>query len=215
MTQPTETQASSSENRTARLEAFSDGVIAIAITLLVFGIATPRDLPEGESLADALLALWPSYFAYLISFLTIGVMWINHHNLFKVINHSDHLLMVLNVVLMLMITFVNFPTAVLGAYITDPQEQQTAVVFLNGTYALIAIVFNVLWRYASGKRRLLDSSADDAVVGGISRAYNIGLVAYLLSLIMAFIVPALGLLMNFSLAVFFALPPRTNLFGGD
>jgi uncharacterized membrane protein len=212
---PNSFEAITTENRTARLEAFSDGVIAIAITLLVFGIAAPRDLPEGESLADALLALSPSYFAYVISFLTIGVMWINHHNLFKVINQSDHLLMVLNILLMLMITFVNFPTAVLGTYITDPQEQRTAVVFLNGTYALIAIVFNVLWRYASGQRRLLDASADDAVVRGISRAYNFGLVAYSLSLVVAFVVPLLGLLMNFSLAVFFALPPRTNLFGGD
>ncbi len=203
------------ENRTARLEAFSDGVIAIAITLLVFGIAIPRDLPAGTTLRAALVDLWPSYFAYLLSFLTIGVMWINHHNLFKVINHTDHVLLVLNVLLLMMITFVNFPTGVLGEYITHPAEQQTAVLFYNGTFALTAVVYNLLWRYASGRRRLLDPHVDDATVRAISRAYNQGLALYWFSFGLALVLPVPALLVNLMLAVFFALPTRSRNAGAE
>lgn len=212
---PNTYEVTTTENRTARLEAFSDGVIAIAITLLVFGIAAPRDLPEGKTLYAALLELWPSYFAYLISFLTIGIMWINHHNLFKVINHTDHVLLVLNVLLMMMITFVNFPTAVLGAYIADPEGQQAAVVFLNGTYVVTALAYNLLWRYASGGRRLIDDSADDATLRAITKSYNFGLFLYLVSFGAAFLSPVVGLLMNLGIAVSFALPARNDLYGGD
>lgn len=202
------------ENRTARLEAFSDGVFSIAVTLLVFNIAVPRDLPPDKPLIDALLELWPSYFAYLVSFLTIGVMWINHHNLFKIINRTDHTLLVLNVLLMLMVTFVNFPTAVLGAYIKQP-DTPTAAGLLSGTYFITAVIYNLLWRYASYNRRLIDDRADQAVVDAITRAYRYGPLMYLVAFLLAFVSTPLSVLCNFGLAVFYALPNTANLFGGD
>jgi uncharacterized membrane protein len=144
---------SSETNPTARLEAFSDGVFSIAITLLVFNIAVPRELDPDQPLFAALLTLAPSYFAFFLSFLTIGIMWINHHNLFKVIHRTDHVLLVMNLLLLLMITFVNFPTAVLGAYIGDPANQLTASLLYGGTFVITAVVFNLLWRYAYGAGR--------------------------------------------------------------
>ena len=99
---------------TARTEAFSDGVFAIAITLLVLDIKVPQELPESVRLGTALLQLWPSYLAFLTSFVTIGIMWINHHRLFTLIKRSDHWLLQLNGLLLLEDTFLPFPTAIVA-----------------------------------------------------------------------------------------------------
>lgn len=141
---------------TARLEAFSDGVIAIAITLLILHVAVPQ-VEAGESLLDKLLGLWPSYVAFLVSFTTILIMWLHHHTLFRIIRRVDHRLLAINGLLLLLITFVNFPTAVLAAYIQTPQRE-VATLFYRGTFTMVAVVYNVLWRYASGDFRLLDRS---------------------------------------------------------
>ena len=108
---------------TQRLEAFSDGVFAIAITLLILDVRVPRDLPETTRLIDALLANWPSYFAFLTSFATIGIMWVNHHRLFGCIARADHGLLIWNGLLLLGITFVPFPTALIAEYIGHPDER--------------------------------------------------------------------------------------------
>jgi uncharacterized membrane protein len=96
---------------TARTEAFSDGVFAIAITLLVLDIKVPHDLPENTSLLRALLNQWPIYMAFLTSFATIGIMWLNHHRMFRYIRRVDHWFLVLNGLLLLGVTFVPFPTS--------------------------------------------------------------------------------------------------------
>ena len=98
---------------TTRLEALSDGVFAIAMTLLVIEIGVPH-VDAGQGLGDALLDMWPSYFGYAVGFMTIGVMWANHHQMFKDIERADHMVTVLNLVLLLGIAFVPFPTAVLA-----------------------------------------------------------------------------------------------------
>ena len=101
------------EEGTGRLEAFSDGVFAIAITLLILEIGVPH-VPADGSLWRALRELWPSYLSYAISFVIIGVMWINHHNLFRDIARVDHYLLVLNLLLLMSISFLPFPTAVVA-----------------------------------------------------------------------------------------------------
>ena len=106
---------------TIRLEAFSDGVFAIAITVLVLEIGVPH-VAARESLPQALRHLWPSYFGYAVSFLTIGVMWINHHAMFKDIDRQDHVLLVLNLLLLMCISFLPFPTAVVAAYVRDGEH---------------------------------------------------------------------------------------------
>src|SRR5258707_7291898 len=104
------------EKETARVEAFSDGVFAIAITLLVLDLKVPRDVPA-DHLAAELLRSWPSYGAFLVSFATIGIMWLNHHRLFTLIHRVDHALLVLNGLLLLTVTVVPFPTSLLAAYL--------------------------------------------------------------------------------------------------
>ena len=192
---------------TGRIEAFSDGVMAIAITLLVLDIKVPRDLPEDARLLDALLAQWPAYFAFVTSFATIGIMWINHHRLFTLIKRSDQMLLVLNSLLLLGITFVPFPTSLLAEYIGEPHQQTAALVY-SGTFVVTAICFNLLWRYASYKNRLLDPASDPLAVQAISRQYLFGPLFYLVAFGLAFVSGVASLAVNLLLAVFFALPAR-------
>src|SRR5271169_5837162 len=139
-------------NETARVEAFSDGVFAIAITLLVLEIKIPA--PGAAPLARQLVRQWPSYVSFVIGFLVIGIMWINHHRMFTTIKRSDTVLMLLNLLLLLGVTALPFPTAVLAAHLGTPGER-TAVMLFNGTCVFIAIAFNGMWRYAVSKRALM------------------------------------------------------------
>src|SRR5215469_16447676 len=117
-----------------RVEMFSDGVFAIAITLLVLEIHVPH-LPgeaEGARLRAALLALWPAYFAYVFSFIMVGIYWANHNYIFKLYQRTDHAFNLLNVFFLMCISFLPLPTAVLGEYMLDEQKRQTAIIFYNG-----------------------------------------------------------------------------------
>ena len=101
-------------NETARIEAFSDGVFAIAITLLVLDLKVPRDLPDGQTLTGALLAQWPAYLAFASSFMTILIMWVNHHRIFTLVGRSDSRLLFFNGLLLMGVTVVPFPTALVA-----------------------------------------------------------------------------------------------------
>jgi TMEM175 potassium channel family protein len=176
------------DSETGRVEAFSDGVFAIAITLLILEIKIPK--PADGPLAWQLLKQWPSYFAFLISFAFIGVMWINHHRLFTHIKRCDDVLLVLNLLLLLGVTVVPFPTAVLASHIRNP-GQRTAALLYNGVYVFIAIVFNLLWRYAvSRNHHLLGKQVDREGVRRISKQYAFGPLCYLLCAAIAWFPPA-------------------------
>ncbi len=123
---------------TARIEAFSDGVFAIAATLLVLDLKVPHDAAGGPGLLRALAAQWPAYLAFVTSFAFIGIMWINHHRLFTLIKRSDNLLLVFNGLLLLGVTFVPFPTAVLAEYIPRDGGHVAAAVY-SGTYTVLAV----------------------------------------------------------------------------
>jgi uncharacterized membrane protein len=190
------------QSETARVEAFSDGVFAIAITLLILEIKVPP--PGQEPLTVALLRQWPSYLAFLLSFAYIGVMWINHHRMFTHIKKSDDVLLVLNLLLLLGVSVVPFPTAVLSAHL-GTANQKTAAVFYNATFIAIAVLFNILWQYAV-KRHLLDRSVSSAIIGNISRQYAFGPILYLGCLALAWINVRASIATNVALALFFALP---------
>lgn len=194
---------------TARLEAFSDGVFAIAITLLVLDIKVPVDLPVNTRLASALLAQWPAYLAFVTSFATIGIMWINHHRLFNLIIRTDQMLYILNGLLLLGITFVPFPTKLVAEYLLKPDRATAAMVY-NGTYVVIAIIFNLLWRYASHNYRLLDHNVPPEWVVGITRQYRIGPIFYLVAFALALVSVPASLVLNLLLAVFFAFTGRAH-----
>jgi uncharacterized membrane protein len=189
---------------TGRVEAFSDGVFAIAITLLILNIKIPQG-PE-HTLARDLFQQWPSYLAFLLSFLFIGVMWLNHHRLFTHIRRADNMLLVLNLLLLLGATVVPFPTAVLASHLAGA-DAGTAAVFYNATYLVIATFFNVLWRYAVS-HGLLDEVYSGESARAISRQYAYGPLLYLICVALSWASPILSLFLNGALAMFFAIPPR-------
>lgn len=190
---------------TGRIEAFSDGVYAIAITLLILDVRVPTSLPG--QLGQALRRQWPTYVAFLISFAFIGIMWVNHHRLFNHIRRSDNRLLFLNLLLLLGVTVVPFPTALLAAHYNAADRTIATAVF-NGTYLIIAIFFNVLWHHAV-RAGLLDSATLESATA-TSKQYAIGPTAYLVCLLLTWVSAPASLLLNIGLAIFFALPPRVR-----
>jgi len=196
---------SSEEKETQRLEAFSDGVFAIAITLLVLEMKVPHD--AGDGLGRALLHDWPSYLGFVTSFAVIGIMWINHHRIFRLLLRTDHRLLILNGVLLLGVTFVPYPTAVLASYLGHPGDR-TAAMFYSGSFVVIAIAFNVLWRYMSSERAgLMRVPYDHPEVLATHSQYRLGPLFYLATLAIAFWNATASLIGNLALALFFAIPP--------
>ncbi|HEY7295511.1 MAG TPA: TMEM175 family protein, partial [Dehalococcoidia bacterium] len=131
------------ERETARLEAFSDGVFAIAITLLVLDLKVPPAGEGAKRLGPALLDEWPAYLAYLGSFLSILIMWVNHHQQFRHIAHVDHGLLLLNGLLLMAVTVVPFPTSVLSEHIAH-RDERAAAVFYSGTFLVTALLWNAV-----------------------------------------------------------------------
>jgi uncharacterized membrane protein len=191
------------QSETARIEAFSDGIFAIAITLLILEIKIPGQQERGH-LAAALLRQWPSYIAFFLSFTYIGVMWINHHRMFNHIKRANDVLLVLNLLLLLGVTAVPFPTAVLAEHLGGP-DQRTAAIVYNATFVLIAIAFNLLWQYAVRHGLLHDLALSSAA--NISRQYAVGPLMYVGCLALAWFNVKASVGANVALALFFALPP--------
>jgi uncharacterized membrane protein len=194
--------------RTERVEAFSDGVFAIAMTLLVLDIKVPHDLAPGRTLAQALGSQWPTYLAFVTSFVTILIMWVNHHRLFMHIGRWDDRLLFANGLLLLGIVLVPFPTALVADYLGSAGQTTAAVVY-NGTFIVISLFFNVVWKSASRDGRLLRADHDPAAVRQITDSYRFGPLFYVIALIVGFVSVTASLLVNCALAVYFALPPRT------
>jgi uncharacterized membrane protein len=192
---------------TTRLEAFSDGVFAIAATLLVLEFSVDADL--GSRLGHALLELWPSYLAYVTSFLTIGIIWINHHYCVQTIVRADRTLLFLNLLLLLTVGFLPFPTKLVAQYLNQPGEQ-AAVLAYDATFVVMSIVYNGWWRYASTGRRLIREDVPDSAIRAISRAFNPGVPMYVFVLLVAFVSPLASVALTFAIAAFYL--PSAALF---
>ena len=162
---------------TSRLEAFADGVFAIAATLLIIEVA----LPEGD-VGRGLLDIWPSYFAYALSFLSIGIMWVNHHVVLSFVREADRSFLFINLFLLMAIAFVPFPTAVYAEHLQDEGGEPAALAY-GLTFVVIAIFFQLFWQYA--RRRLLRPDADRREVSGINRSYRPGVPLYVAATLVA------------------------------
>ena len=192
---------------TGRIEAFSDGVFAIAITLLVLEIAVPH-AKEGESLAEALRLLWPSYFAYALSFATIGIIWMNHHAMFRDIERHDHILLLLNLGLLLCIAFVPFPTAVLAAYMRNGSDAFAATFAYGITFTVTAVFATAMWLWASWDCRLIDEHVSRSRVRQRTRRYLPGVPLYAVGLVLALFNTWLAIGWWVALALFYVVPPE-------
>jgi uncharacterized membrane protein len=191
---------------TRRLEAFSDGVFAIAATLLVIDIGVDV---HGHTLGDALLHSWPQYAAYAISFLTIGVMWVNHHTTLDLVARADRAFMFLNIALLLCIAFVPFPTRLLAEFIREDGARSAALAY-GATMTVTAVFFNATWRYAAA--RLLRDDCDPRMVAGITRSYTPGAFIYAGAALTAFASPWLSAALYGAIAVFYMV--ESSLFAG-
>ena len=192
-------------NETGRLETFSDGVFAIAATLLILEIR----LPENGSLTHELLRLWPSYSAYAISFITIGIMWINHHAVFQQIDRVNRTFLTINVFFLMVIAFIPFPTHVLAAHLQ--RDARPAAFFYGLTNVVMAAMYLCLWFYAAHNGRLISVSADPRTVSGISRAFLPGIPVYALATLSALISAWLAVGLFAAIALFYVL--ESSIFG--
>ena len=193
---------------TGRLEAFSDGVFAIEMTLLVLDMKVPHDVTSGRSLAQALVGQWPTYLAFATSFATILIMWVNHHRLFTHIGRGDDGLLFSNGLLLLGVVLVPFPTALVAEYLGHA-GQITAALIYNSTFIAIALSFNLLWRSASTHGRLLRADHDREAVAHITDSFRLGPLFYVIALIVGLFSVTASLAVSFALAVYYALPSRT------
>ena len=192
-----------------RLEAFSDGVYAIVITLLVLEIRVPTGDAVAVGLARALGRLWPSFGAFLLSFVIIGIMWANHHNICRYIAHVNHTFVMLNLGLLLCTAFLPFPTAVLAAYLPTP-DRTTATVFYGGALTLTAVFYNSLWRYAAAGRRLIKSDVDQHLIEGVTREYAFGPILYGIATLVALLNVWVSLGIHAGLAGLYLRPSKSR-----
>ena len=199
------------DKETGRIEAFSDGVFAVAITLLVLDIKIPPLPTAGAaaSLGIELARQWPVYIAFVTSFLTILVMWINHHRVFGLIKRSDDRFMVLNGLLLMTITLVPFTTSLVAAYLMHP-DMKIAVLVYTGNSVFLALAFSGLWRYASKDSRLLAANHDRLVAEGITKSYRHGPLLYIIIFLISFVSPMASITICLLLALYFTIPPRKH-----
>ena len=189
---------------TSRLEAFSDGVLAIAITLLVIDIRPP-ELHQGERLARALWAQWPSYVAYLVSFLTIGVIWLNHHRIFTQVARVDGPLLLLNLNLLLWTGLIPFPTAVVAEHLGDAGEAaRTAAALYSGVLLGMGLAFGALFAWVTHTDRLLGRLPPPEVVGAARRRFMLGLVVYGAALALSWVSAPLAVALCGLMALYYA-----------
>lgn len=193
----------------ARLEAFSDGVLAIVITLLAIELRPP-EVEDGQTLASALWEQWPSYLAYLLAFAQIGVIWLNHHRLFDQVRVVDGKLLLLNLNLLMWITLIPFPTALVAEHLQEGGEAtRTAVAVFSGTLFMTSIGFTALYAWITHDDRLVHSLPPRHAVVAARIRFGVGLAAYGLAVGLAFVVPVAALAIHAVSAGYYAFDQAT------
>jgi uncharacterized membrane protein len=187
-----------------RVETFSDGVFAIAITLLVLTLAQPSDYNQlGSDLAHR----WPSLAAYVVSFLVIGIMWLNHHTICSHLSTIDRPFFYWNLLLLLTIVFIPYPTEVFGVALSKGQGEVSAAVFYSAAMTVNACAWTALWLYASLNRRLLNPDFPEAQRTTATVSFVAGVFVYAGSIGLAFVNPYLCLAFHGATAVYYAFDP--------
>jgi uncharacterized membrane protein len=184
-----------------RLEALSDGVFAVAITLLALDLAVVQ--PGHGPLAGQLTGHWPSFAAYVVSFLTIGIIWVNHHGLFKNIAHVDRTLLFLNLLLLFFVVSIPFATSTIADYLRDAgDDAKLAAAIYEGVFLCMGLSFALLFWWSIKREHLKEPLPPGAVWSAIVR-FGIGNLGYLAAVGVAFLSPAVALLISALLAVYY------------
>jgi uncharacterized membrane protein len=186
---------------TARLETFADGVFAIAATLLIIDVTADA---HGDALGAALTHAWPQYVAYAVSFVTIGVMWVNHHTCLELIATADRRFLFINVALLACIAFVPFPTHLVAEHLRDDGLRAAALAY-GVTLTTTAICFFAFWFYAAVGRRLIKPDADERLIRGISRSYLPGTPIYGTATLVALVSPTASVVLFAAITAFYVI----------
>ena len=194
-------------NETTRLETFSDGIFAIAATLLILEVGVHS--VSGDRLGHELWHIWPSYLAFVTSFVVIGIIWINHHHTVSLIGRVDRTFLFINNLLLLTIAFLPFPTKVVAQYLQRDGERAAALLYA-GTLVVMAALHQVWWRYARTGRRLIAEHVSDAELRAVDRAYAPGVAMYGLVFVVAFFSPLASVALTLAIAAFYV--PSAALF---
>jgi uncharacterized membrane protein len=194
---------------TSRLETFADGVFAIAATLLIIDVSVHA---PGAELGAALKHSWPQYAAYAVSFLIIGIWWVNHHAYMAVIDRVDRTLLFATIAMLACIAFLPFPTRLVAEHFRDDGVRAAAVTY-GLTMTTAAICFALSWFYAARGRRLIAQTADQGVVSAISRSVIPGVPINAAATLVAVWSPYTGLVLFAALALFYVV--GSSLFGRD
>jgi len=198
----TELQA---EKETSRIEAFSDGIFCVGITLLAIEIGVEVNTnATNKDLFHSLIKLWPICLAYFISFVNVLLAWIGHHGLFKNFRKTDNFVMVSNGFLLMLIALAPFPTKTLGLFL-QTGAFKTAVVFYTGYFVLISLAYRLLWYAASRKRHLLIQGITDEKISAITKSENIGLICNIIIMAVAFVSPWAALVLSFVMWVYWII----------
>jgi uncharacterized membrane protein len=194
-----------------RLEAFSDGVFSIAITLLVLDLAVPPRVPRLEGrLAGQLGHEWPSYFAYLVSFAVIGIIWVNHHTVFSKVREVDRPVLFANLALLLTVSVLPFPTRLLAEYLTDKgSDSSIAAAIYSAAMLAMSVAFSALWLAVTRDARLLHENVDRAASRAQLRRFGIGLIFYLGTIGLSFYSAIITLAVHAALALYYCFDQLT------
>ncbi len=193
--------------RTARLEAFSDGVFAIAITLLVLDLAIPATTHSARNLLDAIGDEWPGYLGYIVSFATVGAVWLGHNAITDYLERADTALLRLNLLLLLFVSFLPFPTRLLSEYVSREQAERVASTFYGLVLLAAASLLWLLWRYAR-HAGLVRPDANDEEITLLTQRLTPGLAGYGLVIVIGLFVPVAAVVGYLIIALFFLIPVR-------
>ena len=185
------------------MEAFSDGVFAIAVTLLILDVAVPAD--SGGNLLGAVGDQWASYLAYLVSFSTIGAVWLAHSVITEYLDRADAVFVRLNLLLLLLVSFLPFPTRLLAEYVGDSSAERVAVTIYGVNLFLASVLVSVLWRYAV-REQLLRPDAEDDEVQVLTRRLTPGLAGYVVLIALGLFLPVVAVFGYLVIAVYFIVP---------
>lgn len=200
--------ADTGEKETGRVEAFSDGVFAVAITLLALDLRTPHpSVVTAKAVAGALAAQWPSYLAFVTSFFTVLIMWVSHHTMFKLVQRTNARILFSNGLLLMMTTVVPFSTSLVMEYLRTPAAKVACAVY-GGTFVLISLAFSLLWYGFLHDPAVLVPGGSEQVIRRIDRSYSVGPPAYILAAAGAFISPYITVGICTVLWVFWAFTAR-------
>jgi uncharacterized membrane protein len=194
----------------SRLETFADGVFAIAATLLILNVDAQVGTGSGH-IGHRLLVIWPSYIGYAVSFVTIGIIWSNHHTVMNQLARVDRTFMMLNVFLLLCVAFLPFPTRLVAEHLRDRHDLEPAALAYGSTMTVMAATYITLWLYASRNRRLLRADSDQRTVSGITRSYLPGAPLYLASTLIALASPLASVALFGAIALFYVV--ESSFFG--